>query len=318
MSAPLATSWPELAYAAWSETCATLHLWTQIVGKIRLAQTDWLNHSWHVTLYVTSRGLTTSPIPYQSQSFEIQFDFIEHALRIDVSTGDSRRLRLRPQTVSSFYRELMAALAELGIEVRIELLPCEIPNAIRFDRDETHAAYDAGYAQRFWRVLVQADRVFKTFRTRFTGKSSPVHFFWGSFDLAVTRFSGRTAPLYTQSVPGLSVAVMQDAYSHEVSSAGFWPGGAGMDASFYSYAYPAPPGFADCPVRPAAAFFSRELGEFLLPYATLRTSADPGAMLLDFLQSTYEAAARLAHWDRASLECAQGKPGLPRSISAPA
>ena len=193
-----------------------------------MAQTDWLNHSWHVALYVTSRGLTTSPVPYQSQSFEIQFDFIEHALRIDVSTGDSWKLRLRPQTVASFYRELMAALAELGIEVRIELLPCEIPNAIRFDRDETHAAYDAQYAQRFWRVLVQADRLFKTFRTRFTGKSSPVHFFWGSFDLAVTRFSGRTAPLYTQSVPGLSVAVMQDAYSHEVSSAGFWPGGAGM------------------------------------------------------------------------------------------
>ena len=309
------TPWPELPYEAWRETCATLQLWTQIVGKIRLAQTAWLNHSWHVPLYVTSRGLTTSLIPYRSRSFEIEFDFIDHALRIDLSDGVTRQLRLRPQTVASFYAELMSTLAELGLEVRIHALPCEIPGAIAFDRDQIHAAYDGEYAQRFWRVLLQADRVLKIFRTRFTGKCSPVHFFWGSFDLAVTRFSGRSAPLYTNRIPGVSAAVMQDAYSHELSSAGFWPGGAGIDASFYSYAYPVPAGFADSAVRPAAAFFSKDMGEFLLPYATVRKANDPDAMLLDFLQSTYDAAARGGHWDHAALECAQGRVGVPHPVA---
>jgi hypothetical protein len=304
--------WPALPYGAWSDTCATLHLWTQIVGKIRLVQTPWLNHSWHVPLYVTSRGLTTSPIPYQALSFEIEFDFLEHALSIDVSDGRARRLALRPQSVASFGAELFEALGALDLKITISTLPCEIPGAIAFTRDEIHRAYDAEYAQRFWRVLVHVDRVLKTFRTRFTGKSSPVHFFWGSFDMAVTRFSGRTAPLYTNRVPGVSAAVMQDAYSHEVSSAGFWPGGGGIDASFYSYAYPVPRGFGASTVRPAAAYFSQELGEFLLPYAQVREAPEPDAMLLDFLQSTYEAAARGAQWDRSALECAQGRPGVPR------
>ena len=305
--------WPELALNAWQETRATLHLWTQIVGKIRLMQTPWLNHSWHVPLYATSRGLTTSPIPYGARSFDIQFDFIEHVLDIVASDGAARRLALEPRSVADFYGAVMAALADLGMPVAINEKPCEIAAATPFSQDREHAAYDPKYAHRFWRVLVQSDRVLKKFRTGFIGKSSPVHFFWGSFDLAVTRFSGRPAPPFPGKAPGLAAEVMREAYSHEVSSAGFWPGGNGTDyPAFYSYAYPQPPGFAGFAVRPAAAFFSEALGEFLLPYEAVRTAADPEAELLTFLQCTYEAAAKAANWDRAALECSQGQPGVTR------
>ena len=308
-------AWPDLPYAAWQETCATLHLWTQVVGKVRLAQTPWLNHSWHVPLYVTARGLTTSPIPHGQRSFEITFDFHEHVLEIMTSDGARRGIALQPQTVADFYGKVMSGLTDLGLPVRIDELPCEIPGAVRFRQDQVHAAYDAEYAQRFWRVLLQADRVLKQFRTGFIGKCSPVHFFWGSFDLAVTRFSGRQAPPHPGGVPGLADAVVREAYSHEVSSAGFWPGGGGSDhAAFYSYAYPAPDGFKSRPVVPEAAFFSESLGEFLLPYDAVRTAPDPDAALLAFLQSTYEAAAEDAKWDRDTLEGAPGKPGVPRSV----
>jgi hypothetical protein len=304
---------PDITLAAWKDTRDTLQLWTQIVGKVRLAQTPWLNHSWHVPLYVTARGLTTSPIPYRTHSFEMQFDFIDHVLAIQVADGASRRIALEPRTVADFYHEVMQALDALGIPVSITEFPCEIAGAIPFASDRVHAAYDAEYAQRFWRVLLQADRVMKHFRSGFIGKSSPVHFFWGSFDLAVTRFSGRRAPPFTGKVPGVSAAIMREAYSHEVSSAGFWPGGNGVDdAAFYSYAYPQPAGFRDAAVRPAQAFYSEALGEFLLPYAAVRAASDPDALLLAFFQSTYEAAARTADWDRATLECALGMPCVPR------
>jgi hypothetical protein len=297
------TAWPPLPYSTWKSTCETLHLWTQIVGKIRLTLTPWLNHSWHVPLYVTARGLSTSAIPYKDENFEIRFDFIDQTLDIDVSTGQRGRIRLMPQSVCDFHGAVMKSLADLGIQVHITQRPCEIPDAISFSDDRTHASYDPDAAQRFWRALVQVDRVFKKFRTRFIGKASPVHFFWGSFDLAVTRFSGRLAPPFTNKVPGLSTAVMAEAYSHEVSSAGFWPGGGGIDhASFYSYAYPTPDGFKDAPVSPNGAFFDEKLGEFLLSYDEVRSAADPEASLLLFLQSTYEAAAKAAHWDRAVLE----------------
>jgi hypothetical protein len=307
--------WPELAYTAWRDTCATLQLWTQIVGKIRLALTPWLNHSWHVTLYVTSRGLTTSPIPYGTRTFEIEFDFIAQALVIQASDGTSRSVALEPRTVAEFHAAVMSALDELSIAVRINEYPCEIAGAIRFSEDRIHSTYDGEHARRFWQVLVQVDRVFKQFRTGFVGKASPVHFFWGSFDLAVTRFSGRQAPLFTGKAPGLNAAVMQEAYSHEVSSAGFWPGGNGIDyAAFYSYAYPTPAQFKNLPVQPGGAAFNEALGEFLLPYDEVRNAADPDAALLSFLQSTYEAAAESARWDRAGLECPQGMSGVPRKI----
>jgi hypothetical protein len=307
--------WPDLPYTAWQETCATLHLWTQVVGKVRLAQTPWLNHSWHVPLYVTARGLTTSPIPYGQRSFEIAFDFHEHVLEITTTDGPRRRTALEPQTVADFYGKVMSGLTDLGLPVRIDELPCEIPGAVRFSQDQVHAAYDAEYAQRFWRVLLQADRVLKQFRTGFIGKCSPVHFFWGSFDLAVTRFSGRKAPPHPGGVPGLADAVVREAYSHEVSSAGFWPGGGGVDyAAFYSYTYPAPDGFRSRAVQPEAAFFSEPLGEFLLPYDAVRAAPDPDAALLAFLQSTYDAAAGAAGWDRDALEYAAGIPGVPRPV----
>ena len=313
MSDTTQAQWPALPYAEWADTCATLHRWTQVVGKIRLAHTPWLNHGWHVPLYVSARGLTTSPIPYDARSFEMVFDFSRHVLDIAVSDGTTSQLALRPQSVAAFYDELTTTLAGLGLPVAVNEHPCEIPGAIPFGSDHEHAAYDAVYAQRFWQILLRVDRVFKHFRTGFVGKASPVHFFWGSFDLAVTRFSGRRAPPFRGSVPGVALAVMQEAYSHEVSSAGFWPGSADVDASFYSYAYPAPPGFAESPVRPDAAHFSEQLGEFLLPYDAVRTDADPEARVLEFLQSTYDAAARTAQWDRAALECPFGKPGpLPK------
>jgi hypothetical protein len=305
--------WPELKYEAWQDTRATLQLWTQIVGKIRLVQTPWLNHSWHVPLYVNSRGLTTSAIAHGSRSFEIQFDFIEHALDIAVSDGSARCLVLRPQNVADFYGAVMAALDDLGIAVVIDERPCEIAGAAAFSQDRIHAAYDPEYAWRFWQVLLQSDYVLKKFRTGFLGKCSPVHFFWGSFDLAVTRFSGRRAPPFAGKIPGLASAVMREAYSHEVSSAGFWPGGNGTDfPAFYSYAYPTPAGFREFAVQPEAAFFSEALGEFLLPYDAVRTAADPEAVLLAFLQSTYEAAAHTAGWDRAALDCPWGLPRVPR------
>jgi len=307
------TVWPELPFAQWRDTQATLQLWTQIVGKIRLAQTPWLNHSWHVTLYVTSRGLTTSPIPHGNRSFEIEFDFIAQQLVIDVSDGGSRTIALEPRTVADFHAALTTALDELGVPVRINEYPCEIAGATRFGEDHIHSAYDGEFAQRFWQALVQIDRIFKQFRTGFVGKASPVHFFWGSFDLAVTRFSGRRAPTFTGKAPGLDAAVMQEAYSHEVSSAGFWPGGNGIDyPAFYSYAYPTPAQFKNCAVKPNGAAFNETLGEFLLPYDTVRKAADPGAALLSFLQSTYDAAATSAQWDRAALECPLGVSGAPR------
>src|ERR1700730_54555 len=312
---PDGNRWPELSYAAWEDTCSTLQLWTQIVGKIRLAQTPWLNHSWHVPLYVTAKGLTTSPIPHGLRSFELQFDFNAHVLDIDVSDGTNQRIALQPRSVADFYSTLMVALADLGLAVTIDEYPCEIAGATPFSRDLAHAAYDAEYAQRFWRVLLQSDRVLKQFRTGFIGKCSPVHFFWGSFDLAVTRFSGRRAPPFTGKTPGVATQVMREAYSHEVSSAGFWPGGNGTDfPAFYSYTYPTPAGFKESAVQPEAAYFSEALGEFLLPYDAVRTAADPEAVLLAFLQSTYEAAANTADWDRAALECPRGLLCVPRAI----
>ena len=295
--------WPELPLSAWNETYATLHLWTQIVGKVRLAQTPWVNHSWHVTLYVTAHGLTTSPIPYGTRTFQIDFDFIEHRLRIASSDGRNGGFALEPQSVASFYERLMREMTALGLDVSICRKPNEVAEAIPFDLDETHGAYDAEYANRFWRVLVQADRVLKAFRARFIGKCSPVHFFWGAPDLAVTRFSGRTAPRHPGGVPNLPDRVAHDAYSHEVSSCGFWPGGGPVPhAAFYAYAYPEPAGFAEAAIAPAAAFYSTELREFILPYDNVREAHSPDETLLDFVQSTYEAAADLAQWDRASLE----------------
>jgi Family of unknown function (DUF5996) len=309
------SGWPELPYPAWRDSCETLHLWTQIIGKIRLAKTPWLNHSWHVALYVTPRGLTTSSIPDGAHSFQIDFDFIDHVLRIATSDGAQRQLPLQPQSVASFYAAVMAALADLRIEVAIDDMPNELPAPLRFSEDSQHAAYDPDAVGRFLQVLVNADRVFKQFRTAFLGKASPVHFFWGSFDLAVTRFSGRRAPRHPGGVPHLSDDVAAEAYSHEVSSAGFWPGGGAIDyPAFYSYAYPVPEGFSDAKARPDAAFFSKQLGEFILPYDAVRTAAQPDQALLEFLQSTYEAAANAAKWDRDALECAMGRAGVPRKL----
>jgi hypothetical protein len=299
-------AWPSLPLAVWSDTCSTLHRWTQIAGKIRLTQSPWINHSWHVTLYVTATGLTTSPIPHGDRTFQIDFDFLRHALAIRASDGGQGGFALEPQTVASFYRRVMGELDRLGLPVHIYKKPNEVPDPIPFDQDEAHRAYDAEYAQRFWRVLVQADRVFKRFRARFIGKCSPVHFFWGAPDLAVTRFSGRPAPQHPGGVPNLPDDVAREAYSHEVSSAGFWPGGGPIDyPAFYSYAYPEPDGFRTAPIKPAAAFYSKELGELILPYDTVREATSPDDVLLEFLQSAYEAAANLARWDRTALERAE-------------
>ena len=306
--------WPDLTYAAWRETLATLHLFTQIVGKIRLTLTPWLNHGWQAPLYVTARGLGTSPIPIGTEIFEIEFDFVGHRLNARTSRGDERSLPLRPQSVADFYRATIGLLDSMGIAVSIKQTPNEVPNPIRFSEDRIHAAYDAAAATRFWRALVQADRVFKLFRTGFLGKASPVHFFWGSFDLAVTRFSGRRAPLHPGGVPGLPDAVTREAYSHEVSSAGFWPGNETFPrAAFYAYAYPEPAGFRDRPVAPGAAF-DPTLGEFILPYDAVAEARDPDALLIDFLLTTYAAAADTGGWDRAALECPLGVPGRVRPI----
>jgi len=298
-----ATSWPRLSYEEWKDTLATLHLWTQIVGKIRLAQTLWTNHSWHVTLYVTSRGLTTSPIPYGTRTFEIVFDFLDHELRILTGEGAIESLPLAPRTVADFYNEVFARLRALGLDISIRTLPCEIPSAIPLDADREHATYDAEQATRYWRALVQADRVLKEFRSRFIGKASPVHLFWGGFDLAVTRFSGRPAPPHPGGIPNLADWVTREAYSHEVSSCGFWPGNeAKPRAVFYAYAYPEPEGFKTARVSPTAARYDADLGEFLLPYDDVRGASSPDATLLEFLQSSYEAAADRGGWDRQALE----------------
>jgi hypothetical protein len=299
--------WPPLPLDEWQSTCETVHLWSQVVGKIRLAHMPWINHSWHVPLYVTTRGLTTSPIPYGSRAFAIDFDFDDHRLSITTSDGEQRTMGLEPMSVKDFHGRIMGALNELDIEAPIWPMPVEIPGAVQpLDEDEEHSAYDAEAMERFWRALVQIDRVFTEFRARFIGKVSPVHFFWGAFDLAVTRFSGRTAPKHPGGAPNVANWVMEEAYSHEVSSAGFWPGAGLGEAAFYSYAYPEPEGFAAHPVRPDAAYYHDELREFVLPYDAVRTADDPDEALLGFLQSTYEAAADGADWDRAALERAPG------------
>ncbi len=292
--------WPALPLAVWQDTYQTLHMWTQIVGKVRLALSPLVNHWWATTLYVTPRGLTTSPIPYGKRTFEVAFDFLDHTLWIQSSDGASRAMGLYPRSVADFYREFLALLQALGIDVTINPLPQEVSNPIRCDEDHVHAAYDAAYASRWWRILLQSERVLQQFRARFLGKCSPVHFFWGGFDLAVTRFSGRRAP----ERPGAD-RVTREAYSHEVSSCGFWPGTPGgpvQESAYYAYMAPEPPGFAAAAVRPAAAAYNQEFGEFILPYEAVRTAADPDATLLDFVQSTYEAGAKLANWDRAALE----------------
>ncbi|MEO8847318.1 MAG: DUF5996 family protein, partial [Casimicrobiaceae bacterium] len=284
-------AWPALPCKAWRDTCATLHLWTQVVGKVRLACTPWLNHSWHVPLYVTARGLTTSSIPYASRTFAIDFDFIDHCLDIVTGDGARRQVSLQPQSVADFHAATLRALADVGIDVVINAQPNEIEGAIAFDEDHEHASYDAQQAHRFWQVLVQCERVLQQFRTAFLGKCSPVHFFWGSFDLAVTRFSGRRAPLHPGGVPHLPDRVAREAYSHEVCSVGFWPGGGVIDyPAFYAYAYPQPDGFRTARIEPDAAFYSDALHEFILPYDAVRSAASPERTLLAFAQSTYVAA----------------------------
>jgi len=309
-------AWPALPLERWKDTCETLHLWTQIVGKVRLTQMPPLNHSWQVTLYVSASGLTTSAIPHGERTFQIDFDFIRHELAVSCADGGAGRFALEPMSVAEFYRRLMSELDGLGVPVRIHAVPNEVENPIPFERDEVHRAYDHEYANRYWRALSQSARVFTAFRARFIGKCSPVHYFWGAPDLAVTRFSGRTAPVHPGGIPNLPDRVTREAYSHEVSSAGFWPGGGPIPyAAYYSYAYPSPPGFAEARVRPDGAFWSGELGEFILPYDRVRESATPDETLMQFLQSTYESAADLAKWDRKALErggddeASRGDPG---------
>lgn len=289
---------PALPFAHWKETVATLHMWSQIVGKVRLKLCPLENHFWNVPFYLTARGMTTLPMPAQQGTVEVRFDFIDHRLIVETSQGRAVSLELRPESVAEFYKKFMAALAELGVTVKIWTKPCEIPDPIPFEQDNVHTAYDPESVHKFWRILVWVDEILKEFRARFIGKDSPVHFFWGSFDLAVTRFSGRRAP----ERPGAD-SITREAYSHEVSSAGFWPGGGEIAGpAFYSYAAPEPPAFAERPVRPRAAFYHPQLKEFLLMYDDVRAAADPKATLLEFLQSTYEAAADLGKWDRKALE----------------
>ena len=296
--------WPELpAVDAWQETYDTVHRWTQIVGKLRMEHTPWINHSWHVPLYVTTRGLTTSPMAEKERTLEIDFDFVDHRLHLASSNGEATSFRLEPMAVADFYDRTVNRVRQLGFSADIWTQPVEIPGDLAsFDADTDHAAYDADAIHRVWRALVQADRVFTEFRAGFSGKVSPVHFFWGAFDLAVTRFSGRTAPTHPGGAPNCADWVMEEAYSHELSSAGFWPGAGLGEPAFYSYAYPEPDGFRDSPVQPDAAYYHDELGEFVLPYDELRLVERPGRVLLNFLQTTYEAAAELGEWDRKRLE----------------
>jgi Family of unknown function (DUF5996) len=300
---PTPSDWPDLPLSDWADTCATLHLWTQVVGKIRLAHAPMVNHWWQVPLYVTCRGLTTSPIPYGGESFQIDFDFVDHTLILQTSKGKIETVVLGPRTVADFYAEVMSRLRGLGVETRIWTMPVEIADAVPFEQDNTHTSYDREYVHRFWRILLQVDRMFTRFRGQFLGKVSPVHLFWGSFDIAVTRFSGRAAPRLTSHSPNLGVRVMQEAYSHEVSSCGFWPGNGGFGkAAFYSYAYPEPPGFASAPASPSATYYDQGPGQFILPYDAIRRSESPGDDLMRYMTSTYRAAADLGRWDRAALE----------------
>jgi len=309
-----AASWPDLSYPAWRDTAETLQLWTQIVGKVRLALSPWLNHGWQVALYVTARGLTTSAIPVGNENLDIEFDFLDHQLVARISRGEVRTLALEPQTVADFHRRFMDLLNGIGVAVAINETPNEVKNPIRFSMDQVHRSYDASAAHAFWRALTQADRVFKQFRSGFIGKASPVHFFWGSFDLAVTRFSGRKAPLHRGGIPGLPDAVTREAYSHEVCSAGFWPGNDAFPrAAFFSYAYPEPAGFRDRRVV-SGAYYDASLGEFILPYDAVRAAVEPDALLLGFLTGTYEAAAETGAWDRAALECEMGVPRQVRRL----
>src|SRR4051794_39723544 len=298
------TAWPALAYADWADTCNTLHLWTQVVGKVKLALAPLVNHWWGVTLLVTARGLTTGAMPYDGRALQIDFDFCAHELILRTSDSREQRIKLAPMATADFYTAVMAGLRALDIDVRIWTMPSEIEGAIPFEQDRVHASYDGAAAQTFWRQLVQADRVFNVFRARYLGKVSPVHFFWGSFDLAVTRFSGRVAPALTSSkTPSVAPWVMQEAYSHECSSLGFWPGNGGYGrAAFYSYAYPEPEGFGASPVRPQRAAYNADVGQFLIDYDAIRAAPEPEAALLEFAQSTYDAAANKGGWDRELLE----------------
>ena len=312
----MTSQWTSLSYETIRPTAETLHLWTQVVGKIRLAQTPWLNHGWHVTLRVSARGLITPLIPHGDHALTLEFDFVAHELVVRVTDGGERRIDLASGSVAAFYIQVLDALTALGVPVAIDRTPNELADPTPFPEDTAMRVYDPAVARELWRALVQIDRVFHRFRTRFLGKCSPVHMFWGSFDLAVTRFSGRRAPPHPGGIPHLPDAVTREAYSHEVSSAGFWPGGGGVDEPcFYAYAYPTPAGFADAAVSPAAARFEPALGEFVLPYEAIRTADDPDEALLAFLQSTYAAAADLAGWDRAALECGEGQPRRPRYVA---
>ena len=307
--------WPDIPYEPWKDSSETLHQWLQIIGKYRLAHSPWLNHSWHATLYLTARGLTTSVIHCTDKSVQVDFDFIDHQLIGAASDGRRRTLSLEPMSVAAFHERFRALVDELGVSVDFDGTPNEVPDPIPFADNTAPGAYDADSVHRFWLALLNVDRVFKLFRTGFLGKVSPVHLFWGSFDLAVTRFSGRTAPRHPGGVPGLPDEVTREAYSHEVSSAGFWGGGGGLGfPAFYSYAYPTPEGFGEQPVAPGEAYFDASLGEFLLPYEAVRNATNPDRALLGFLQSTYDAAARLGDWNREALECPQGVPLVPRVV----
>jgi hypothetical protein len=302
VAAPRRNAWPELAFEDGKDTCATLHMWTQIVGKIRMSFSPWVNHSWHVPLYVSARGLTTSLIAARPQSFQIDFDFTEHRLVIETTAGDTRVLPLLACSVADFYSQLMQALSDVGIDAKINTMPCEISDPIPFDQDWVHHSYDAQYVRRFWQALVESSRVFNQFRAAYIGKCSPVHFFWGSFDLALTRFSGRAAPPHPGGVPHLPDWVAREAYSHEVSSCGFWPGSEALpEPAFYAYAYPEPDGYPAV-MLPAGAYYHPALRECILPYQELRQAQAPDALLLDFLQASYAAVADLAAWERDKLE----------------
>ena len=318
MSASIALAaelWPDIPYEPWRETCSALHLYTQVVGKYRLAHTPWINHSWHATLYVAARGFTTSPIPDAPGTVEIVFDLLEHRLIGSASDGRTASFALGPMSVAEFHAQFLDLIRSLGGTPHFHGRPNEVPEPVRFADDRISRPYDRDAVTRFFHAMVSIDRVMKHFRTGYLGKVSPAHLFWGSFDFAVTRFSGRTAPLHPGGIPALPDEVTREAYSHEVSSAGFWPGGGGVDfPAFYSYAYPTPEGFADAHVEPGEAYFDKRLGEFVLPYDAVRRSPEPEATLMAFLQSTYSAAADLGRWDRAALECEVGAPGRPRRL----
>lgn len=300
---PTGNDWPMLNFTDWSQTLATVHLWTQIVGKVKLRKMPWVNHSWHAAFYIAPRGFTTGSIPYEAGVFQIDFDFLAHELLIKTSSGKGATMKLQPRTVASFYADLMEQMNQLSIPVSIHGAPNEVDPAIPFAQDRTHQSYDADSVSRFWQIIVRTHNVFTRFRAGFVGKCSPVHFFWGGFDLAVTRFSGRPAPPHPGGAPNMSVRVMQEAYSHEVSSAGFWPGSEqSPQAVFYSYCYPTPSAFGEQAIKPVEAFFSPEMDEFFLPYDAVRQAADPEQLLFEFLQSTYEAAAKTGHWNRSALE----------------